>query len=160
MDLAGNAILRDYQRPPIARGAFLVPRAIADFADRLIRDYDVKAPGRRTRLRLLSGGNQQKLLLAREMSGAPKVIVAVHPTRGVDVGATETIHRLLREQQQRGAAILLISEDLDELLALSDRIAVLYSGRVMGTVPIAEADPARLGVWMAGIHQEAATTHD
>jgi ABC-type uncharacterized transport system ATPase subunit len=159
LDLAENAILRDYLRPPISRGSFLVPKAIADFADRLIREYDVKAPGRRTRLRLLSGGNQQKLLLARELSGEPKVIVAVHPTRGVDVGATETIHRLLREQQQRGAAILLISEDLDELLALSDRIAVLSSGRVMGTVPVADADLAQLGMWMAGIQQEAATTH-
>lgn len=159
LDLARNAILREYQRPPIARGAFLVPKAIAEFADRLIREYDVKAPGRQTRLRLLSGGNQQKLLLARELSGEPKVIVAVHPTRGVDVGATETIHRLLREQQQRGAAILLISEDLDELLALSDRIAVLYSGRVMGTVAVADAELARLGAWMAGIHQDAATAH-
>ena len=159
MDLAGNAILREYQRAPIARGAFLIPGAIAELADRLIRQYDVKAPGRRTRLRLLSGGNQQKLLLARELSGEPKVIVAVHPTRGVDVGATETIHRLLQEQRARGAAILLISEDLDELLALADRIAVLFAGRVMGTVPVAKANPARLGVWMAGVQQEATVTH-
>lgn len=159
MDLASNTILRDYQRPPIARGAFLSPRAIAAFADRLISEYDVKAPGRRTRLRLLSGGNQQKLLLARELSGEPKVIVAVHPTRGVDVGATETIHRLLREQRERGAGILLISEDLDELLALSDRVAVLFAGRVMGVVAASDADSARLGAWMAGVQQEATADH-
>lgn len=159
MDVAGNAILRQYRRPPIAQGTFLVPRAIAAFADRLIRDYDVKTPSRRMRLRLLSGGNQQKLLLARELSGEPRVIVAVHPTRGVDVGATETIHRLLREQRRRGAAILLISEDLDELLALSDRIAVMYGGRIMGTVPIAEADAERIGLMMAGIRPEATAAH-
>ncbi len=151
MDLAGNVILRDYDCPPISRGPFLVPRAIAGFADRLIRDYDVKAPSRRTKLRTLSGGNQQKLLIARELSGEPRVLVAVHPTRGVDIGATETIHRLLRGQRQRGAAILLISEDLDELLALADRIAVLYGGRVVGTVAAAGADPGRIGLLMAGI---------
>ncbi|MEA2596969.1 MAG: ral nucleoside transport system ATP-binding protein [Thermomicrobiales bacterium] len=159
MDIAGNAILRGYDRPPLARSVFLVPRAIEAFADRLIHDYDVKTPSRRTRLRLLSGGNQQKLLLARELSGEPRVIVAVHPTRGVDVGATETIHRLLREQRRRGAAILLISEDLDELLALSDRIAVIYGGRIMGTVPAAGADPEHLGLLMAGIRPNAALAH-
>jgi ABC-type uncharacterized transport system ATPase subunit len=156
MDIAGNAILRGYRRAPIARGAFLVPRAIASFADRLIHEYDVKTPSRRTRLRLLSGGNQQKLLLARELSGKPRLIVAVHPTRGVDVGATVTIHRLLREQRRRGAAILLISEDLDELLALGDRIAVVYGGRIMGTVDAAGADREQLGLLMAGIRPEAA----
>jgi simple sugar transport system ATP-binding protein len=159
LDVAGNAILRGYRRPPLARGAFLVPGAIAAFADRLIRDYDVKTPSRRTRLRLLSGGNQQKLLLARELSGEPRVIVAVHPTRGVDVGATETIHRLLREQRRRGAAILLISEDLDELLALADRIAVMYGGHLVGTVAAAGADPEHLGLLMAGIRPDAAVAH-
>jgi simple sugar transport system ATP-binding protein len=151
MDLSGNAILREYHHPPLSRGPFLAQRAIAAFTDRLIKEYDVKAPGRKTRLRLLSGGNQQKLLIARELSGEPKVIVAVHPTRGVDIGATETIHRLLREQRTRGAAILLISEDLDELIALSDRIGVLYSGRLMGIVPAAAADRERIGLMMAGI---------
>ena len=155
MDLTANAILRDYAAPPLARGPFLVGRAIAGFADRLIRDYDVKAPGRRARLRSLSGGNQQKLLLARELSGEPRLIVAVHPTRGVDIGATETIHHLLRQQRDRGAATLLISEDLDELLALCDRVAVLYEGRVMGVVPAAAADPDHLGLLMAGVNEGA-----
>jgi ABC-type uncharacterized transport system ATPase subunit len=159
MDVAGNAILRGYRRAPLARGAFLAPRAIGRFADRLIQDYDVKTPSRRTRVRLLSGGNQQKLLLARELSGEPRAIVAVHPTRGVDVGATETIHELLRAQRRREAAILLISEDLDELLALADRIAVLYGGRVMGSVPAAGADPEQLGLLMAGIRPEATLAH-
>jgi ABC-type uncharacterized transport system ATPase subunit len=108
---------------------------------------------------LLSGGNQQKLLLARELSGAPRLIVAVHPTRGVDVGATESIHRILRDQRARGAAILIISEDLDELLALSDRIAVLFGGRVVGQVPAASAEREHLGLLMAGVapHEPSAT---
>jgi simple sugar transport system ATP-binding protein len=151
LDLAANAILRDYRRPPLARGAFLVGRAIAAFADRLIARYDVKTPGRAARVRTLSGGNQQKLLLARELEGRPRLLVAVHPTRGVDIGATETIHDLLRSQRADGTATLLISEDLDELLALADRIAVLYEGRVMGTVEARTADPEHLGLLMAGV---------
>ncbi|MCC6793193.1 MAG: ABC transporter ATP-binding protein [Thermomicrobiales bacterium] len=154
LDVAGNAILRDYAKPPLAKGSFLVSRAIAAFADRLIDQYDVKTPGRRTRVASLSGGNQQKLLIARELNGEPKVVVAVHPTRGVDVGATETIHGLLDEQRRRGAAVLLISEDLDELHALCDRIAVLYAGRVMGVVDAEHAETERIGLMMAGIAPE------
>ena len=155
LDVATNAILRDYRRPPLARGPFLVGRAIATFVDRLIDRYDVKTPSRGARLRGLSGGNQQKLLLARELSGKPRLLVAVHPTRGVDIGATETIHRLLREQRANGVATLLISEDLDELLALADRIAVLYEGRVMGTLEARTADRHHLGLLMAGIPARA-----
>ena len=151
MDVAGNAIMRDYQRPPLAKGPFLAGRAVHAFADRLISAYDVKTPHRRTRMGALSGGNQQKLLIGRELNGEPSVIVAVHPARGVDIGATETIHRLLAEQRARGAAVLLISEDLDELLALSDRIAVLYNGRVVGTVAAHEAEHDRIGLMMTGV---------
>ncbi len=150
LDLSNNAILRNYQDRPIARGPYLAARAIASFTDRLIGDYDVKTPGRSTRLRELSGGNQQKLLIARELAGEPAAIVAVHPTRGVDVGASEAIHDVLRTQRLRGAATLLISEDLDELLALCDRIAVIYEGRIMGIVPSKGADPEMIGLMMAG----------
>jgi simple sugar transport system ATP-binding protein len=156
LDLSANAILRDYRRPPLARGPFLAGRAIATFADRLLGDYDVKSVGRAAKLRDLSGGNQQKLLLARELAGQPRLIVAVHPTRGVDVGATEAIHQVLLAQRGRGAATLLISEDLDELLTLCDRIAVLYEGRVMGTVAARDADREELGLLMAG---GAGTSH-
>jgi general nucleoside transport system ATP-binding protein len=151
MDLAENAILRDYAQPPLCSGPFLSSNAVATFTDRLIADHDVKAPGRWAKLHTLSGGNQQKLLLARELAGQPRLIVAVHPTRGVDVGATEAIHEALREQRTRGAATLLISEDLDELLALSDRIAVLFEGRVMGTLPARGANPEEIGLLMAGV---------
>jgi simple sugar transport system ATP-binding protein len=155
MDLTANAILRDYDHPPLRRGPFLVNRVLCAFTDRLIADHDVKAPGRWAKLRTLSGGNQQKLLLGRELAGEPRLIVAVHPTRGVDIGATEAIHTALRQQRARGAATLLISEDLDELLALSDRIAVLFVGRVMGIVPARGANPEEIGLMMAGISTES-----
>lgn len=151
LDLAGNAILRSYRSRPIARGPFVAGRAVARFADRLIRDQDVQPGNRAARLRDLSGGNQQKLLLARELATDPKVLVAVHPTRGVDVGATEAIHAALRRQRDRGTATLLISEDLDELLELSDRIAVMYDGRILCVVPAQEADLDAIGLMMAGV---------
>ena len=151
MDISDNAILRDYGRPPLCSGPFLSQKAVAAFTDRLIATHDVKTPGRWAKLRMLSGGNQQKLLLARELAGAPRLVIAVHPTRGVDIGATEAIHEALRTQRARGAATLLISEDLDELLALSDRIAVLFDGRVMGTLPARGADPEEIGLLMAGV---------
>jgi len=151
MNLSENAILREYAHPPLCSGPFLSSQAVIAFTDRLIADHDVKAPGRWAKLRTLSGGNQQKLLLARELAGQPRLIVAVHPTRGVDIGATEVIHEALRKQRARGAATLLISEDLDELLALSDRIAVLFDGRVMGVLPARGADPEEIGLLMAGV---------
>lgn len=157
MDLSANAILREYGRPPLSSGPFLAGQQVNTFTDRLISDHDVKAPGRWAKLRTLSGGNQQKLLLGRELAGSPRLIVAVHPTRGVDIGATEAIHEELRRQRASGAATLLISEDLDELLALSDRIAVLFDGRVMGVLPARGADPEQIGLLMAGVAADAAS---
>ena len=151
MDLSANAILRDYERPPLSQGPFLAGQAIAAFTDRLISEHDVKCPGRWAMVRTLSGGNQQKLLLGRELAGAPRLIVAVHPTRGVDVGATEAIHQELSRQRAHGAATLLISEDLDELLALSDRIAVLFAGRMSEPFPAQGADREQIGLLMAGV---------
>ncbi|RMF30292.1 MAG: heme ABC transporter ATP-binding protein, partial [Chloroflexi bacterium] len=98
----------------------------------------------------LSGGNQQRAVLAREITAGRGILIAVHPSRGLDVGATESVRRTLLEQRDQGAAILLISEDLDELLQLADRIAVLFEGRMMGIVPAEEADTERLGLMMAG----------
>jgi simple sugar transport system ATP-binding protein len=101
-------------------------------------------------VRMLSGGNLQKVILARETSEHPKLMVAVHPTRGLDVGAIEAIHRLLIEHRDRGAAILLISEELDELISLADRMAVIYEGRIVGEMPAEGADIHAIGLMMAG----------
>ena len=155
LDLSQNAIMRRYRLHPLSRGSFLVRRAVAKFTDGLIEQYDVKSAGRRARLRDLSGGNQQKLLIARELSGEPQAIVAVHPTRGVDVGASEAIHQVLWEQRRRGAATVLISEDLEELLALSDRIAVLFEGRIAGIVDARTATREEIGLLMTGSRIEA-----
>jgi simple sugar transport system ATP-binding protein len=157
MDLGGNAILRQYRDDPISKGPFLIDRQITEFTEALLSEYDVQPARRAAKVGLLSGGNQQKLLIGRELSGRPKAIVAMHPTRGVDIGATETIHRLLWLQRNRGAAILLISEDLDELMAVCDRIAVIYDGRIVGEVDPRTAGREEIGLMMTGVGSREAT---
>jgi simple sugar transport system ATP-binding protein len=149
--VAENTILRDHHKEPFSRSGLLVLRAIAQFADRLIERFQIKTPSRDTLAKSLSGGNIQKVVLARELSRQPRVLVAAQPTRGLDIGATEYVHARLLEQRGEGTAILLISEDLDEILALSDRIAVIFEGQIMGVVDSDEATPERLGLMMAGV---------
>jgi len=150
MSVAENLVLKRYRYPPFAHGPIMDRAAIDQFARQMIAEYEIATPGTATPIRLLSGGNIQRLILGRELSAHPTVIVAAHPTSGLDVSATEHIHTLLLRRRQEGAAILLVSEDLDELLALSDRIAVLVAGEIAGVVPAAEADHERLGLMMAG----------
>ncbi len=115
-----------------------------------MEQFDVRAPGPKTLLRQLSGGNVQKVLLARELSASPQVLVAASPTRGLDVAATQDVRRILAETAARGVGVLLISEDLDEIRAMSDRIAVFYEGRVVGVMAAAQASLQQLGLMMAG----------
>jgi ABC-type uncharacterized transport system ATPase subunit len=144
-----NAILEMHGQPPLSRGLFLDFGQIAKHTAQLVREYDVKTPTLDTPVKSLSGGNIQKLIMARELGRQPKVLIAAQPTRGVDIGATEYIHKRLIEQRNQGMAILLISEDLDEVLALSDRIAVMYEGEIVGIVePRTPVD--ELGMMMAG----------
>ncbi|HEX2279549.1 MAG TPA: ABC transporter ATP-binding protein [Candidatus Tectomicrobia bacterium] len=145
-----NLLLKVYRLPPIARGPLINYRAASAAARRLLAAFQVSAPRLDAPAGVLSGGNQQRLLLARELSLHPTLLVACSPTHGLDVGAVQTTHSLLLEQRQRGCAILLISEDLDELLALADRIAVMYKGRIVGSVRPEEADVGSLGLRMAG----------
>jgi general nucleoside transport system ATP-binding protein len=160
--VAENLILREHSRVPFARRGFLDFKAIARVAAGHIADFNVKTPSQETLAKNLSGGNIQKVILARELSRDPRVIVAAQPTRGLDIGATIYVHerllaeraRSLQDEHRHGAAILLISEDLDEILALSDRIAVIYEGRIIDIVPSEEATPERLGLLMAGIKAE------
>ncbi len=153
--VAENLILRDHGEPPYANGVFLNFPKIADQCDQMIEAFNVKTPTRETPLKSLSGGNIQKLVLARELSREPRVLVASQPTRGVDIGATEYIHQRLIAQREKGTATLLISEDLDEVQNLSDRIAVIYEGQIMGVVNRGEATVEELGLMMAGIRREA-----
>jgi simple sugar transport system ATP-binding protein len=121
----------------------------------LIKQFDVKTPGIDTPARLLSGGNLQKLILAREISRQPKVIIAVYPVRGLDVGAIEAVHQRLIDERNQGAGILLISEDLDELLSLSDRILVIFEGQIVGEVPPEDERIGEIGLMMAGTRVES-----
>jgi simple sugar transport system ATP-binding protein len=150
LSVAENLILKRFNRPPIAAGWSIDANAVQQNATRLVEQYKIATPTVKTPVRMLSGGNLQKLILARETSSRPSLMIAVHPTRGLDVGATETVHRLLIEQRDAGTAILLISEDLDELLALADRLAVMYEGRIVGEMPAEGADIQTIGLMMAG----------
>ncbi|HET9587650.1 MAG TPA: ABC transporter ATP-binding protein [Anaerolineales bacterium] len=152
--VAENMVLREHHKQPYSRSGFLSLSNISSRADELIRKFQVKTPSRDTRAKNLSGGNIQKVVLAREISRNPRVIIAAQPTRGLDIGATEYVRKQLIEQRRQGVAILLISEDLDEILALSDRIAVLYEGQIMDIVPREIATPEKLGLLMAGVHPE------
>ena len=146
-----NLMMEDHGQPPFAHSIFLDFRRIARHCDELIQGFEIKTPNRATPLRNLSGGNIQKLILARELSRQPGVLIAAQPTRGVDIGSTEYIHRRLVDQRARGTATLLISEDLDEVRNLSDRIAVMYEGRIMGVVERDRATVEQLGLMMAGV---------
>ena len=150
MTVAENLVLRQFRYAPFSRGQVLDLQAVTDFAQRMIAEYEIVTPGPRTPARSLSGGNIQKLILARELSGRPGVIIAAHPTSGLDVSATEQVHQILLRRRQEGAGVLLVSEDLDEILALSDRIAVMYGGRIMGVVDAAGADREKIGLLMLG----------
>jgi len=150
LDMADNAVLKGYRKPPFSKNSFLCRSAIKDVVDSMIKDYDIKVADKSSPVRLLSGGNLQKLLLARELWGAPSVIIAVYPARGLDIGATKFVHHILLEQRKKGAAILLISEDLDETLSLSDRISVIHDGHIMGVMKAEDADKETLGLMMAG----------
>jgi len=142
-----------YSQSPFGNGKagwFLNARAIVQHARQAIADYGIKAPGPNAKTRFLSGGNLQKVVVARALYHSPQLLIAIHPTRGVDVGATEFIWRRLLSERDAGRAILLISADLDEVLQLSDRIAVLFEGEVMGTLSSDNVDLVELGLLMAG----------
>lgn len=148
LSVTDNLIMKSYHERPIARGWAIDRDQARSMAIRLRQAFDIMVPTVETPVRLLSGGNLQRLILAREIDSAPKLMIAMQPTRGLDVGAIEGVHRLLLEQRQAGAAILLVSEELEELVDLSDRIYVLYNGEIMGEVR--EADAATIGLMMTG----------
>jgi simple sugar transport system ATP-binding protein len=150
LTVAENVALGRHRAPPFARGMRLDLAGRAEVARKLIADFDVRPTDPGTLTRSLSGGNQQKIILGRELSGSPRVVVAVQPTRGLDVGAIANIHSHLWAARDAGAAVLLLSLDLDEIRVLSDRIAVMYGGRVVATVAGDAADEAQLGRWMLG----------
>jgi general nucleoside transport system ATP-binding protein len=153
LPLRDNALMKCYYQAPVASGPFMRMHVAMQFTRGLLERFKVARATPATITRLLSGGQLQRFLLAREMALDPKVIVAVHPTRGLDVSATTAVQEWLVKARDTGAAILLISEDLDEVLQLSDRIAVIYEGRIVSTLSSAEADRERIGLMMVGSSQ-------
>ena len=154
LSITNNLILKAYRKPPIARGPAVDYPAAQDHAEGLKTEYEIAAPSVETSVRYLSGGNLQRVILAREISAGPGLMVAMQPTRGLDVGAIEGVHRLLLELRQAGTAVLLVSEELDETIMLSDRIAVIYEGQIVGEMPVEEDHDPReqIGLMMTGQH--------
>ena len=148
--LAENFVLKTRRTPAFSRLGWLLRSAIRRFAGQRIAAFDVRPPNPDATAQSLSGGNQQKVIVARELAGEPSVLIANQPTRGVDVGAIEFIHSQLLEQRERGAAVVLISLELDEIHQLADRIVVMFDGRIVGEVGAEDATDEQLGLWMAG----------
>jgi simple sugar transport system ATP-binding protein len=158
MDIVNNSILKKYWSKPVAKGFFIDWGTSADYAEEIVESFGVSVSSLSTPVRNLSGGNLQKLLMGRELSGTPNAVIVMHPTWGLDVSATHYVRDQILARRESGSAILLISEDLDELMALSDRLAVMFKGEFMdvldnpGTVPIKE-----IGIMMAGGHKRPRT---
>jgi simple sugar transport system ATP-binding protein len=156
MPLSESMALPFVNKEPFSRHGILDRAAIRRFAAEGIARYDIRTSGPEARTGTLSGGNLQKALLAREMAHEPRILLAAQPTRGIDVGATEFVHNQILAVRARGGAVLLISEDLEEIFALSDRIAVMFGGRILADMPAGEATVERVGLLMAGVEERAA----
>ncbi len=154
--VADNLILNTYYQEPFSKGVVLQADKILENANQLIKDFDIRTPGAMTKAGALSGGNQQKVIVAREFSRPIKLLVASQPTRGLDVGSIEYIHRRIIEKRDQGTAILLVSTELDEIMGLSDRIAVMYRGKIVDVMPAQAVTKEQVGLLMAGITQPAA----
>lgn len=151
-----NFVLCNYYLPPFAKGISLQQRVIISNGDKLIKQFDVRTPGGQVAVSTLSGGNQQKVIVAREFSRPIQLLIASQPTRGLDVGSIEYIHSRIIEKRDAGTAVLVVSSELDEIMALSDRIAVMYRGQIMEIVEASKASKEYVGLLMAGIHPSEA----
>lgn len=153
--ITDNMVLCDYYKPPFSKRGVIQQNDLDSNAKKLIKEYDVRTPSPFVAAGKLSGGNQQKVIVARELSRPVKLVIASQPTRGLDVGSIEYIHKEIIVMRDRGVAVLLISAELDEILSLSDRIAVMYRGEIVDTVNAKETTREQLGLRMAGIHEPA-----
>lgn len=155
--VATNLVLERFDEPPFAKGLIRDFGAVESHARDLVERFDIRPRDIDNRMASLSGGNKQKVIVARELSQGARLVIAAQPTRGVDVGSIEFIHRQLVAQRDAGVAVLLVSAELDEVLALSDRVAVIYEGRIQAVMPVAEASREKVGLLMAGDREAAAT---
>jgi len=153
--VADNMVLCDYYQPRFSKGIVIQQNQVDDNAAKLIKDYDIRTPSAFVSAGKLSGGNQQKVIVARELSRPVKLVIASQPTRGLDVGSIEYIHKEIIAMRDRGVAVLLVSAELDEIMSLADRIAVMYRGEIVETVDRKDASREQLGLLMAGVHEPA-----
>jgi simple sugar transport system ATP-binding protein len=149
-----NMVLCTYYQPPFAKGVALQQQTIFDNAQELVKQFDVRTPNIYVNASTLSGGNQQKVIVAREFSRPIHLLIASQPTRGLDVGSIEYIHNQIIKKRDEGTSVLLVSSELDEILALSDRIAVMYKGQIMDIINAKKANKEYLGLLMAGVHPD------
>jgi simple sugar transport system ATP-binding protein len=156
-----NLVLQTYYIGPFSIGILANERAKEENANRLVKQYDVRTPSIFVNMSTLSGGNQQKAIVAREFSRQSRLLIAAQPTRGLDVGSIEFIHRQIVAMRDEGVAVLLVSTELDEIFSLSDRIAVMYAGKIIDTMPVEDATRESIGLLMAGVKRdkEEAVTH-
>ncbi len=153
--IENNMVLQHFEEEPYSHKGFLDKKAIHEHATKLMDDFDVRPRGTETKpAATLSGGNQQKVIIAREVTNDKDLLIAVNPTRGLDVGAIEFVHKYLVEQRDKGRAVLLVSFELDEVMSLSDRIDVIFDGQINGSMPGKGADEKELGFLMAGGKKE------
>ncbi|TLN21302.1 ATP-binding cassette domain-containing protein, partial [bacterium] len=151
-----NLVLCTYYKQPFAKGILLNQEKIMETAGELVKEFDIRTPNIGTTVGSLSGGNQQKVIIARELTRPIKFLVASQPTRGLDVGSIEFIHKRIVEKRTAGCAVLLVSPELDEVMELSDRIAVMYRGKIVAIIPADEVTKEQVGLLMAGVSFEQA----
>ena len=157
--IADNLVLNTYYLPPVAKGVVMQGEVIDERAEHLVAEYDVRTPGVDVPAGNLSGGNQQKVIVARELSRPVKLLIASQPTRGLDVGSIEYIHSQLVKKRDEGAAVFVVSSELDEVMSLADRIIVMFAGEIMDIVPAEGATKEEIGLLMAGVHPGEADNH-
>ncbi|MER1985022.1 MAG: ABC transporter ATP-binding protein [Solibacillus sp.] len=160
LGIVENLLMKSYRTTDRAKVGFMKQKPNAEWSAELVKKFDVRTPDLVSPVRQLSGGNQQKLLFAREMDLNPKLMIAVHPTQGLDVGATKAVHEMLLALKEKGSGTLLISEDLDEVMQLSDKILVLYNGKINGVIHRDEADKKVIGQLMAGLTYKEGDSND
>jgi general nucleoside transport system ATP-binding protein len=153
-----NLILNTYYLEPFCKGVILQDDVSLDTANKLVQEFDIRTPSARTNVGSLSGGNQQKVIVAREFSRPIQLLVASQPTRGLDVGSIEYIHGRILQKRDEGCAIVVVSSELDEIMELSDRIAVMYRGKIVDILSAEEATKEKVGLLMAGVKPEAKQT--
>ena len=154
--VADNLVMNTYYQPPFSKGPVLQQKVIQETANRLVKEFDIRTPNASVEAGSLSGGNQQKVIVAREFSRPIKFLVASQPTRGLDVGSIEYIHQRIVQKRDEGCAVLLVSTELDEVMGLADRIAVMYRGNIIAILPAKGATKEGVGLLMAGIQPETA----